>query len=74
MTHEELLELMDEYEHWDSWKFYDALRAVVELHKPETFHNGTEDVTVCHECNYEYSSEIDNKYPCKTIRTIKEQL
>ncbi len=51
-----------------------ALRAVVELHKPETFHNGTEDVTVCHECNYEYSSEIDNKYPCKTISKIKEQL
>jgi hypothetical protein len=81
MTHEELLakineELATDYE--DSCGNIplglNALRAVAELHKPETFNDGYKDVTVCEECNDHYLSLEENYYPCLTIKAIKKEL
>lgn len=76
MRHQELLELMDEYRHWDDWKFYSALRAVVELHKPFIYTNYKgQELPFCSICidpnSYNYD-RID--YPCPTIQAITEQL
>lgn len=66
MTHDELLAKIDE--EIDNGLglmavaiFGDALRAVVELHKPS---DGQ-----CYECHYE-----GRNYPCETIQAIEEQL
>ena len=71
MTHDELLEKIKREE--DYLKTYaegygfvvtDALRAVVELHKPEHSHSGYR-CTVCF---------IDTTYPCETIEAIEKEL
>ena len=69
MTHDELLALINKGElGWFYGWMQDALRAVVELHKPEfiEFH----DVTYCNECT---NNEIVN-YPCPTIQAIEKEL
>lgn len=68
MTHDELLARIDEdekfLEMYFGWKFkgQSALRAVVELHKPNGYHFAN----VCDVC--------DAIYPCSTIRAIEEEL
>ena len=73
MTHDELLYRMiwasERYHDTDGRaQYFDALRAVVELHKP---HN--EDSKYCAGC------EVDdpwywNEYPCPTIQAIEKEL
>ena len=65
MTHDELLNEINTVEH--PWWMQDALRAVVELHKPQ---DGWNDLEVCNECS-------DDQYewlPCPTIRAIETAL
>ena len=67
MTHDELLEDIDEARKsyglkWDNGSPYlDALRAVVELHKPDRW--GEE----CEHCD-------NGSYPCETIQAIEKEL
>ena len=65
MTHDELLEEINTVEY--PWWMQDALRAVVELHKPEQI-NPT--YLVCTNCYDEESGPSD--YPCDTIQAIEE--
>ena len=81
MTNEELLAKLwilpaDVTELQHVAKAVQALRAVVELHKPND--EFVDDVIVCSECYrdfyfggeyYEYG-----KYPCKTIQAIEKEL
>ena len=71
MTHEELLAKIDTLEaRYTDYPSYLALRAVVELHKPEPDYWGG-DVVVCRQCgNY----DIEVVYPCPTIQKIIENL
>ena len=82
MTHDELLALLDEFKYWDDWKFYPALRAVVELHKPVeqttgasyTQENGLEVMeteTRCFHCTFGTGIFY---YPCPTIKAIEKEL
>ena len=66
MTHDELSRKLEGLWH-DSYKApgYQALRAVVELHKPYDFTVGNEAFTFC---------ECGNEYPCPTIQAIKKEL
>ena len=71
MTHDELLERLDElkYDVGDSgmneeYKAIHALRAVVELHKPNKYN-------LCEICRW-YMNK--HKYPCPTIQAIEEEL
>jgi hypothetical protein len=76
MTYEELLEDIDEARKsyglkWDNGSPYlDAIRAVVELHKPiETYNmnNVYKSWLTCNHCN-------DEIYPCPTIQAIEKEL
>ena len=49
-----------------------ALRAVVELHKPELIESGKESIFICETCNPEWFWE--NPYPCPTIQAIEKEL
>ncbi|MFZ4487503.1 MAG: hypothetical protein ACOYO9_13025 [Candidatus Nanopelagicales bacterium] len=68
MTYDELLARLEGIWH-DSFKApgYQALRAVVELHKPFDFKMGDENFTSCQGCG-----EAD--YPCPTIKAIEKEL
>ena len=62
MTHDELLEIIEKADlgwYYDWMK--DALRAVVELHKPDSEHS---DGTFCNECIIDF--------PCSTIQAIEK--
>lgn len=65
MTHDELLTQLEGLWH-DSYKApgYQALRAVVELHKP---------VEIDRELNYN-CQECEWGYPCPTIQAIEKEL
>lgn len=68
MTHEELtiriIKLSEDND--ENWKFYPALRAVVELHKPSRYDKG------CAHCKL---TNIDSRpYPCPTIQAIEKEL
>ena len=64
MTHDELLASIERMTNHDAIFMKDALRAVVELHKP--------DGEVCSVC---LSWPIDREdYPCRTIRAIEKEL
>jgi hypothetical protein len=73
MTHDELLKDIDEaiydYDHkWDNASPYlNALRAVVELHKPEFM--VTQSYCVACSINLETVT-----YPCATIQAIEKEL
>jgi hypothetical protein len=81
MTHDELLAKINEPDHWFK-PFLDirqALRAVVELHKPTDWYGN--DSLVCNYCfglNYERTGldmEPESfKYPCITIKAIEKEL
>ena len=68
MTHDELLAICDNYSFKDSAEPVKALRAVVELHKPQdiTLPNG-EWGTNCIICD-------GWQYPCETIQAIEKEL
>ena len=72
MTHDELLAKIDEVE--IAWQIdgMNALRAVVELHKPELIESGKESIVICPTCNPEWFWE--NPYPCPTIQAIEKEL
>ena len=65
MTHEELL--FKSITSGDT-STSNALRAVVELHKPRDFY-GTQ---VCDGCDTKLNWQID--YPCSTIQAIEKEL
>jgi hypothetical protein len=76
MTHDELLEELNyaiqEYDKaYDNTNYYyTALRAVVELHKPESSR-----MPFCVECRGVWQGEIDVVlYPCPTIKAIEKEL
>ena len=74
MTHEELLAICDNYSFKDSAEPVKALRAVVELHKPENVYlpNGHgEKIDVCEDCQNDIGQTI---YPCPTIQAIEKEL
>lgn len=66
MTHDELLALLNAKSDSDE---VHALRAVVELHKPEQI---TATFSVCSACYDEESGPSD--YPCPTIQAITGEL
>jgi hypothetical protein len=69
MTHDELL---NDVVYGERTKFAlaNALRAVVELHKP--WNNGDEDI--CQECANLIDPWSENCYPCPTIQAIEGEL
>ena len=70
MTHDELLQKIDYYFDTDNFHIHkNALRAVVELHKPQEIRllSGEIEMTYCYECD-----GID--YPCPTIQAIEKEL
>lgn len=71
MTHEELLSLITTLRfHDDSIALSNALRAVVELHKPFT---REDKVVVCSQsCNHHLG--YAQPYPCPTIEVIDKEL
>ena len=66
MTHDELLEEINTAEY--PWWMQDALRAVVEFHKPITTPNN---FSYCPECQYGHARGV---YPCPTIQAIEKEL
>ena len=68
MTHEELLEEINTVEH--PWWMQDALRAVVELHKP--LDNLIAEF--CSHCTEMSGKDIYTLYPCLTIKAIEKEL
>ena len=70
MTHDELLAICDNYSFKDSAEPVKALRAVVELHKPDS-----DRMPFCVECRTVWQGEIDVVlYPCPTIQAIEKEL
>ena len=79
MTHDELLAKIDGIKPLNSpaWDMQNALRAVVELHKP--WDRGfdwldKEWCSVCLENVGEYMNAVETKYPCPTIQAIEKEL
>jgi hypothetical protein len=71
VTHDELLAKLTDYEaHFDQVldeeKAYDALRAVVELHKPIEGHE--------HLCGACWFGDGMMAYPCPTIQAIEKEM
>ena len=62
MTHDELLEEINNVEH--PWWMQDALRAVAELHKPDGQSEPFPDWANC----------CGEAYPCQTIQAIEKEL
>jgi hypothetical protein len=74
MTHDELLAKIDYYFDTDNFHLHkNALRAVVELHKPEEY----ESFLVCSMCidgDYTDGTHDYSLYPCETIQAIEKEL
>jgi hypothetical protein len=68
MTHDELLEEINNVEH--PWWMQDALRAVVELHKPDE-PDFPDEWESCVECS---GNGYVAMYPCQTIKVIEKEL
>jgi hypothetical protein len=69
MTHDELLAKIDYWFDTDNFHLQkNALRAVVELHKPITTPNN---FSYCPECQYGHARGV---YPCQTIQAIEKEL
>jgi hypothetical protein len=70
MTHDELLNYIDYHNYRQDTPSIRALRAVVELHKPESSR-----MPFCVECRGVWQGEIDVVlYPCPTIQAIEREL
>lgn len=69
MTHDELLAAVQFNKQTleSSDRNSEALRAVVELHKPSILHSRYSDDLVCEKCQI-------IRYPCSTIQAIEKQL
>ena len=72
MTHDELLDTIERHQNEYSPQAtdvtaWDALRAVVELHKP--WRNGA-----CAGCATDYANANIWTYPCPTIQAIEKEL
>ncbi len=77
VTHDELLALLKPMTNDDAIFMKDALRAVVELHKPMLWKNLGNDTQgyFCQHCDSlsnEYAYRIN--YPCSTIQAIEKGL
>jgi len=77
MTHEELLEKVSPTMQWiNEYPSWDALKAVVELHKPWIMETGPDDdsegVVGC-SCIPQLPAFL-NPYPCQTIQAIENIL
>ena len=77
MNHKELLKLLTPTITYSPWariknpnKVMKALRAVVELHKPEPDYWNAGGV-FCRQCG---SDDIETAYPCPTIQAIEKEL
>lgn len=75
MTHDELLKELDYAKGANTpmngrWLFYKALRAIVELHKPDDS-DFPDEWENCIECSGNGYSAL---YPCDTIRAIEKEL
>ena len=70
MTHDELLAICDNYSFKDSAEPVKALRAVVELHKP----NGFGCAANCIETDTDGYAWKNTAYPCPTIQAIEKEL
>ena len=70
MTHDELLAKIKskKEDYYADDQSLDALRAVVELHKPLTTPNN---FSYCPECQYGHARGV---YPCPTIQAIEKEL
>ena len=77
MTHDELLNKITYERKFDEGLSNNALRAVVELHKPV---QGRSDITIydyigCDSCvEWSHDGNINLKYPCPTIQAIERAL
>jgi len=74
MTHDELLALLKTMTNDDAIFMKDALRAVVELHKPSV----TNEINLCSVC-WAISDQHNLRvmpviYPCPTIEAIEKEL
>ncbi len=85
MTHDELLQVINVYNDGKGDSFANALRAVVELHKPvisqqvkDTYPNDSErresEPKVCEECSDIWEMDMGIVYPCSTIEAIEKEL
>jgi hypothetical protein len=76
MTHQELLDKLAYTPHTDpNGKYmYRALRAVVELHKPENRRGDKPFCSVCYTEGQPYEIADDVYYPCPTIQAIEKEL
>ncbi len=77
MTHEELLANINDQEFaYDT--LANALRAVVELHMPQSDEDWTllDNPTIgCGGCGYDYQYDVWNyRWPCDTINAIQREL
>jgi hypothetical protein len=79
MTHDELLAYINKEIDQAAWtqeyypvKSLQALRAVMELHKPEPYEHNEELGLSC-SCNQDVLG-ILNPYPCPTIQAIEKEL
>ena len=81
MTHDELLERLDDlkYPIGDSfneeYKATEALRAVVELHKPMYIETEGGEFQLCEDCSRRVARPgYGVMYPCPTIQAIEKEL
>ena len=77
MTHDELLAKVDTLEaRYTDYPTYVALRAVVELHKPEDRYQNEKDFycSVCFVEGDPYEEADEVRYPCPTIQAIEKEL
>ena len=74
MTHDELLTSLEQMMNHDAIFMKDALRAVVELHKPDGNSNCAycNKRFACKKCGSRLESYIS--YPCPTIQAIEKEL
>jgi predicted NBD/HSP70 family sugar kinase len=79
MTHDELLAKIDHSIDNEVWlnNLGEALRAVVELHKPERIITGGStmgNLMYGNECSFCRGSSLIRSYPCPTIQAIEKEL
>jgi hypothetical protein len=70
MTYDELLDTIGHWNWVEPEPLLKALRAIVELHKPESSR-----MPFCVECRGVWQGEIDVVlYPCPTVKAIEKEL
>ena len=84
MTHDELLEELDEIikdfdaKYDNNNPYYKALRAVVELHKPVLGftggYDGEENELWAEQCSDCSNNGFSQEYPCSTIEAIEKEI